>query len=961
MPNDLSDPNLLSLAFAEELYEQYATNPQSVSDDWRRYFASIENGHAGRPARLGPSFGASPLFRELRNGTAAPYAAAPAPIEMEGPIKTVPHDIAMVIRQDWADQLVRAYRSLGHYHAQLDPLGRPRPKKEELDPTYYGLNEADWTREFSTDTIAGSGGPQMMTLREIVDRLKTTYCRSIGVEYMHIDDTRIRRWLTERMESTQNRLSLSRAEQMRIYTKLTDAVAFEEFLSKKFPGKKTFSLKGGETLIPMLDLAVEHAATHGVEQVMFAMAHRGRLNVLANVIGKNPQWIFRELDDPEADIEKYRGRGDVKYHLGFSRDVQTSTGRKVHISLCFNPSHLEFVNPVALGRVRAMQDRYNDPKGERELPILIHGDAAFIGEGIIQETFNLSGLPGYQTGGTVHVIVNNQIGFTTAPEGQGRSTTYTTDIAKMLPIPIFHVNGEDPEATAQVVRLALDFRKEFHRDVVIDLYCYRYYGHNETDEPAFTQPLMYRKIRSMASVRDSYLAHLVGAGGINQADADRIKEERQAKLEAEIAAARAPGFKHVDDEDRRLRSIWKGYRGGDDANCPEVSTAVAIDRLKELATKLTTTPPEFKPHKTIERVLEGRRKMGRGEAPLDWAMAEALAFASIATEPGRPGRIRMSGQDVERGTFSHRHAVLHDFETGKRYSPLQHVAPNQAPVEIFNSPLSEAAVLGYEWGYSLKTPEGLTLWEAQFGDFVNCAQVIIDQFISSAEDKWKLLSGLVMLLPHGFEGAGPEHSSARLERFLSAGAEDNIQVVNLTTPGQYFHCLRRQAMRAYRKPLIVMTPKSLLRDEMSTSKLEDFAGGGFERVMADPLVAPGAGVRRILLCSGKVYFDLERFRRENDRRDVAIIRLEQLFPLPHEQLKATLAPYPAGTPAFWVQEEPKNMGAWYFLNTHLSSRLVHKHPLLDICRPESASPATGSTSSHKQEQKELVHAAFAIG
>ena len=960
-----SQPNTLSLPFAEDLLAAFQRDPESVPSDWRPYLASLlktngTNGSTPHAKRytIGPTFRPGNLFSNGYVNGYAPGGVFPALPELTlgdgGPAeKTVNDQIAMVIRQDWLDQLVRAYRSVGHYAAQVDPLGTQRPSPPDLDPKMYGFSDEDSELVFSVDTLAGPGDPQTMPFRDVLEKLKTTYCRSIGVEYMHIDDFKIRRWLQERMEHTENRLALSRDEQRRILTRLIDAVVFEDFLSKRYQAKKTFSLKGGESLIPLLDLAIERAGELGAEQIMVAMAHRGRLNVLANVMGKDPKWIFRELDDPETDRELYRGRGDVKYHLGYSRDVKTSSGRTLHLSLCFNPSHLEYVNPVALGRVRAMQDRINDPLGEKEVAILIHGDASFIGEGIIQETFNMSRLPAYTVQGAIHVIVNNQIGFTTG-EAQARSSTYTTDIAKMLPIPIFHVNGEDPEAVAQVVRLALDFRREFKRDVVIDMLCYRFYGHNESDEPAFTQPLMYKRIRARKSVLDSYLDHLVKLGGISLDEAAELTRERHERLDAKMKESREPGFKHAD---KRMTSIWADHVGGADKDVPEAATGVPKERLTRLLETLTRLPEGFTPHKKIERLLETRRKMAHGEVRLDWGTAESLAFASLATEEHRPARIRMTGQDCERGTFSHRHAVLHDVNTGRSFTPLANLAPEQGKVEIVNSPLSEAAILGFEWGYSLKTPDSLVLWEAQFGDFVNVAQVIIDQFISSAEDKWNLLSGLVMLLPHGFEGQGPEHSSARLERFLALAAEDNMQIVNLTTPSQYFHCLRRQVVRKWRKPLVVMTPKSLLRDELSTSALDELARGSFQRVIPDGAVDPKK-TSRILLCSGKVYFDLYRHREQTGRKDVAIIRLEQLYPLSMPVLEAALAPYEDGTPVYWVQEEPKNMGAWYFLNVQLGRLLLSRFPLNGIYRPESASPATGSHTSHKHEQLELMHEAF---
>ena len=677
------------------------------------------------------------------------------------------------------------------------------------------------------------------------------------------------------------------------------------------------------------------------------MAHRGRLNVLANIIGKSPQQIFREFED--VDPHLHSGQGDVKYHLGFSSDWQATTGRNVHISLCFNPSHLEFVNPVAIGRMRAKQDRHKDAERERGLVILMHGDAAFAGEGIVQETLNMSELAGYTVGGTIHVIVNNQIGFTTPP-GQSRSNVYASGLGKMLRIPIFHVNGEDPEAVAQVIHLAMEFRKTFKRDVVIDMYGYRRHGHNEGDEPLFTQPVLYRAISKRKTVREGYLEHLLTLGGIGREEADKIAEERRTHLEEELSAARSDEFVH---RDHRFTGFWSGYKGGPEPT-DDIETSVKKDRLSALLEKLTRLPDDFQPDRRIKRLLSFRHEMGRGERPLDWATAESLAFATLAVEGFR---IRLTGQDVERGTFSQRHAVLHDKEDGRGHVPLQHLMRGQARVDIFNSPLSEAGVLGFEYGYSLDWPDGLIVWEAQFGDFVNAAQVIIDQFISSAEDKWKRLSGLVMLLPHGFEGQGPEHSSARMERFLTQAAEDNIQIANPTTPAQYFHLLRRQVLRPWRKPLIVFTPKSLLRHSEAVSSLDDLAQGRFERVIGEPR-EQYKNVSRVLLCSGKIYYDLKAAREEAGRGDVAILRVEQLYPLANGYIEKALAPFAEGTPVYWVQEEPENMGAWRYIRIRFGETLFGKWPLSGISRPESASPATGSHASHQLEQRTIIDEAL---
>ena len=674
------------------------------------------------------------------------------------------------------------------------------------------------------------------------------------------------------------------------------------------------------------------------------MAHRGRLSVLTNVIGKNAQEIFREFAD--ADHVHYEGRGDVKYHLGYQTRWTSSQGGGLRLSLCFNPSHLEFVNPVAVGRLRARQDRKGDTERRHGLCILLHGDAAFAGEGVVQETLNMSQLSGYSVGGTVHIIINNQIGFTTT-QWQARSAIYASGIAKMLQVPILHVNGEDPEATAQVVRLALDFRNEYQRDVVIDMYGYRRRGHNELDDPRFTQPLLYQAIERRKPVREAYLHHLLRQGGIAEEQAERITIERREHLEKELASARSKDYIYVGDQ---VTGDWSGYNLGADTQVPEVDTGVPTDRLRAILQKLGKTPEEIVPNRRIVRLLGQRTEMADGKRPVNWAGAEALALGSLLLEGFR---VRVTGQDCERGTFAHRHAVVRDAETGFPYVSLQHLSPRQGTFEIHNSPLSEAGPLGFEYGYSLEFPDGLIIWEAQFGDFVNAAQVIIDQFISSGENKWTLWSGLVMLLPHGFEGQGPEHSSARLERFLQLAAEDNIQIVNPTTPAQYFHLLRRQMVRPWRKPLIVMSPKSLLRHRQVLSGLDELSEGRFQRILGDPQVEP-SGVRRVLACSGKLYYDLRAARDEAERQDLAIIRFEQLYPLSLETINDALAPF-GDAEVWWAQEEPRNMGAW----THLQMRFPGSFSRV-VCRPESASPATGSPGSHKREQRRLVEEAVLI-
>lgn len=928
-------PNISNLSFVEGLYGNYLRDPASIPAEWARYFEVMENGQpsAARP-KPGPSFRPSSLFNP------------PVPSRSQGPA-----EVAGLIShlQDRVDQLIRSYRFRGHMIARINPLDLPRPSPPELNPEFYGFSSGDMGRKFSCETMHCDGP---LTLAEILERLRNTYCRSIGVEYMHIDDPFVRQWLQERMEKTENRLVLDRAEQLRIFTRLTDAVTFEEFIRKKFVGAKSFSLEGSESLIPLLATAIERAGEQGIQEIVVGMAHRGRLNVLANVMGKSPRQIFREFED--ADSELFVGRGDVKYHLGHSADWMTAVGQRVHLSLCFNPSHLEFVNSVVLGRVRAKQDRIGDFDRARGMALLIHGDAVLAGQGIVQETLNLSQLAAYTVGGTLHVIVNNQIGFTTSPE-EGRSSAYATDVAKMLQIPIFHVNGEDPEAVAQVVKLSMDFRREFKRDVVIDMYGYRRLGHNESDEPAFTQPVLYSAIEKRKSVREGYLEHLLKLGGMTRQEADEIAQRRRELLETELLEARSETYQRPAE---KRQGVWAKYVGGAEAEAPEIDTGVDRKHLAAWLTAQAQVPENFHPHPKIKKLLQVRLAMAKGEQPLDWSAAESLAWASVACEGFR---VRLSGQDSARGTFSQRHAVLHDYSDGHIYVPLQHLQQNQAPVEILNSPLSETGVLGFEYGYSLDYPDGLILWEAQFGDFWNVAQPIVDQFIASAEDKWRRLSALVLLLPHGFEGQGPEHSSARLERFLALAAEDNIQVVYPTTPAQYFHALRRQVIRNWRKPLVVMTPKSLLRHPKVVSSLEEFGQGRFQRVLPDALPSRGNPVKRIILCSGKIYYELEQHREKSKAEDVAILRVEQLYPLPTESLRVALSAYPEGTPVVWVQEEPENMGAWRYLYAQFGQNFFEHFPLSGICRPASASPATGSLNSHKLEQAEIIEQAFGRG
>ena len=917
-----------NLAYIEKFYADYRHNPKSVPADWGEYFASFANGHGhgnghGGTVPLAPSFDSPRAVKPK----AVPAAAT---------------DPVAAGLSERVNQLVHNHRVRGHIIAHIDPLGTVRPCPPELEPSYYGFSEAELSCLANVPAFSADGP---LTVQEIIQHLRDTYCRSIGVQFMHIDNLVVRQWLQHRMERSRNRLAISRDQQLRILTRLTDAVVFEQFLRTKFLGAKTFSLEGCETLLPLLDLAIEKAGQQGVRKIILGMGHRGRLNVLAHVAGKDPCKIFQEFAD--SDPELWPRRGDVKYHLGHSGDWVTADGRKIHISLCFNPSHLEFVDPVVLGRVRAQQDRDGAALAGQTLGVVIHGDAAFAGEGVVQETLNLSRLPGYSVGGVLHVIVNNQIGFTTLPD-EGRSTIYATDVARMLQVPIFHVNGEDPEAVATVVQLAMEFRTTFQSDVFIDMYGYRRLGHNETDEPTFTQPVLYRKIAARPNVRDSYLDHLLELQSVSRDEADKILAERRENLEQKLQAARTD---QCNLPPARCE-FWSQYSGGPE---PTVDSETGVDQetLAGLLRKLAELPSAFQVHPKLQLILQARRDMADGKRPLDWSAAEALALASLATT-GVP--IRLTGQDTGRGTFSQRHAILYDQQDGLPFVPLRELAPDQSPVAIYNSPLCETGALGFEYGYSLDTPDGLVLWEAQFGDFVNAAQVIIDQFITSAEAKWHRLSGLVLLLPHGFEGMGPEHSSARMERFLTLAAEDNIQVVQPSTPAQYFHLLRRQAVRRWRKPLVVFTPKSLLRNPKAVSPLAELASGHFQRVLPEPADWPR--VKRVLLCAGKIYYDLLAYREEHQRHEVAILRLEQLYPLPAALLERTLKDCADHTPALWVQEEPANMGAWRYLHEKFGKKLFNRLPFALISRFESASPATGSSHAHALEQANLVRRAF---
>lgn len=962
--------------FVEEQYLRYCGNPAAVDPSWRRFFETLERENAAGLSTLAESAKASAdasFTAQVQTPSPAPNGAGSAPgngahakngngMPALGPTvaallpptaefvprteQTGPSADALLVSelQGRVSALVNAYRVRGHVYADVDPLNRSPAVPTELSLAAFGLDQVDPNTLFFTGDMAG---PTTLPLKDIVARLKETYCRSIGVEYTFMEDPDERFWLQRRMESTLNRTDLSHEEQLALLTKLIDAELFEQFLHTKYVGAKRFSLEGAETVIPLMELLIQSSAHHRVEEIVIGMAHRGRLNVLANVMEKSMRELFFAFNDDRPEM--HIGRGDVKYHMGFSSD-RFVDGTKVHLTLCFNPSHLEWVNPVVEGRARAKGDRKEDATRKKVLPLIVHGDAAFAGQGVVAETLNLSRLQGYATGGTIHLVINNQIGFTTAPE-DSRSSPYCTDITRMLRCPVFHVNGEDPEAVAQVVRLACDFRQQFAQDVVIDMLCYRRYGHNEADEPRYTQPVMYALIDKQPSVREMYVRRLQERGSITAEEAQQISKRRHEQMEAELLEARRGSYV---PPDYAMGGVWRGYKGGPDADCPEAQTSVPIERLKALADKVIAVPDGFELNAKAKRFLKERHDRAHGEKPLDWGTAETLAYASLLEEGTR---VRLSGQDSRRGTFSHRHAVLFDARSGRRHMPLMHVGDGLSKIEVWDSPLSEAGVLGFEYGYSLDYPEALVVWEAQFGDFANTAQVIIDQFIVSSEDKWHRLNGLVMLLPHGFEGQGPEHSSARLERFLTLSAEDNIQVANLTTPAQIFHILRRQVLRPYRKPLVIMSPKSLLRHPDAQSTLEDLATGSFQRIIPDTTVDPKS-TRRVILCTGKVYYDLLAARTVLKKNDIALIRVEQLYPLQPQHVNEVLKPYKEGTDLVWVQEEPWNSGAWYFMNARLPRMLNGRFPLRCVSRAESASPATGSHSAHKLEQERLIEEAL---
>jgi 2-oxoglutarate dehydrogenase E1 component len=921
--------------FIEDLYEKYLANPQAVPDEWRDYFDRMQvlPGNAAKDVAHAPIVEA--FAQKSKKGEFG--AARSLPTEQLTPERL---QVAALL-------LVTAYRIAGSRWATVDPLKRqPRPNIPELEPAYYDLSEADLEQVVNSGSYVGL---DRVSLRTLLQALRDTYCRNIGFEYMFISDRAQRQWIQERIEPVRGTPPLGSEQKTRLLQKLTEAEQLERYLHTRYVGQKRFSLEGGESLIPSIDELIQRAGGAGVQEIVIGMAHRGRLNVLVNVLGKMPSDLFLEFEGKHA-IQL--SSGDVKYHNGFSSDI-TTAGGPVHLSLAFNPSHLEIVNPVVEGSVRARQRRRDDKTGDQVLPILVHGDAAFAGQGVVMETLNLSGTRGYGTGGTVHLIVNNQIGFTTSDPRDARSTTYCTDVAKMVEAPIFHVNGDDPEAVLFVTQLALDFRKAFHKDVVVDIVCFRKLGHNEQDEPFVTQPLMYKKISQHPGTRKLYADKLVAQGVVAVEEPDAMIKRYREALDAgkQTVSPVLSNFKSkfAIDWAPFVNSKWTDH----------ADTHVPLDELKRLAERVTTVPDDFKLHPTVARVIDSRKQMAEGKLPVDWGMAETLSYASLLSNGYD---VRLSGQDSGRGTFAHRHAVLHDQDRERwdqgSYIPLQHVGKDQGDFVVIDSVLSEEAVLGFEYGFSSAEPNALVIWEAQFGDFANGAQVVMDQFISSGEQKWGRVCGLVQLLPHGYEGQGPEHSSARLERYLQLCAEHNIQVCVPSNAAQIFHLIRRQMLRPFRKPLIVMTPKSLLRKKEAASPIAELANGTFQVVIPDTTTTPEKDVKRVIACCGKVYYDLATKRIETQRADLAIIRVEQLYPFPHKQFQAEIAKYPNATEVVWCQEEPQNQGAWYQTAHYLRENMREGQKLHYAGRPASAAPAGGYMARHNERQKALVEQAF---
>ncbi|MDP3072197.1 MAG: 2-oxoglutarate dehydrogenase E1 component [Opitutaceae bacterium] len=926
--NRSSLPAAANAELIEATYQAWLSDPNSVDPTWRAFFQGFALA----------SSGASPAAALASAAADSPATAAP---------------IIDSLKQSHVHRLINTHRAIGHFEARLDPLGDRPPNHPKLALSNFSLTEADLDTVFDIGTYLGGG---QMKLRDIIDAVRTTYCGPIGVEYMHLQDVEVRHWLRDRMESTRNQPSFTTAEKIRILRRVHKAELFERFLHTKYVGQKRFSLEGGETMVAAVDTIIEHCPRHGVEEVVMGMAHRGRLNILTSVMRKHFDVLFEQFSENYMP-EQVGGDGDVKYHLGYEAVLDTASGKKVEVRLAANPSHLEIVNPVVEGKARARQRIRGDmAKRTAVLPLLIHGDAAFAGQGIVAETLNFSQLPGYKTGGTLHIVVNNQIGFTTLPR-DSRSTRYCTDVAKMIEAPIFHVNGDDPEAVCHAACLALEFRVKFQRDVVIDMYCYRKHGHNETDEPAFTQPLLYKKIATHPPISAILTSKLVADSVITEAGSETIRADYSAALEKNLEMAKASEVAKT--AKRAAAAEVQKFEGSTaviqpDYHFKSVPTGATREIIDRVVAGLTTLPESFKPNPKIRRFLDTRATAHREDGPIDWGFGEALAFGSLVLE-GIP--IRLSGQDCERGTFSHRHAVLHDMETDELYAPLKNLDPQQARFCVYNSLLSEAAVLAFDYGYSLDYPDLLCIWEAQFGDFANGAQVVIDQFLAAGESKWGRTSGIVLLLPHGYEGQGPEHSSARLERFLQLCAEDNIQVANITTPANFFHALRRQVKRDVKKPLIVMSPKSLLRHPAAVSRLDDFTTGSFQEIIDDPLMAETSAPARLILCSGKVYYDLVDYRAKQKLSDVAIVRIEQLYPL-HRKRLAELAKKYASARVVWAQEESENNGPWTWIAPQLEETFGRKAAYAG--RDASASPAVGSLALHKLELAALLKQAFTL-
>ncbi|MGV8933616.1 MAG: 2-oxoglutarate dehydrogenase E1 component [Gallionellaceae bacterium] len=916
-------------AFVEEVYEAYLANPAAVTPEWRAYFDALPTTKTTTDIAHGPiqrAFAALP--KQTQNVEAA--------------------DVSLERKQVAVLQMINAHRFLGVRIANLDPLARhAKPEVPELTLEHYGFTETDMDTTFETGSLVSA---QRMTLREIVKLLRQTYCSSIGAEYMYISDVQQKRWVQQRLEGSRGEGNYDVAKRREILQRLTAAETLERYLHTKFVGQKRFSLEGGETLIPLLDHLLHRAGSQGVEETVIGMAHRGRLNVLVNILGKIPSMLFAEFEGVHAENLT---SGDVKYHNGFASEIVLPEG-SMHVTLAFNPSHLEIVSPVVEGSVRARQHTRGDLDGSKVLPVILHGDSAFIGQGVVMETFNLSQTRGYSTGGSVHIIVNNQIGFTTSDVRDIRSSTYCTDVAKMVDAPIFHVNADDPEAVLLVTEIALDYRMTFDRDVVIDLVCFRKLGHNEQDEPLVTQPFMYRYIYQHPGMRAFYAKRLLDAGVIAEGEPEAMIADYRKALDE----GRSPVETIAINAKRSHAKRWAKYSLADKWDTP-VKTAVTREHLQFLAERLTSLPENFLLHSRVEKIMEDRRAMSKGELALDWGMAENLAYATLLTDGYA---VRLSGQDSGRGTFFHRHAVLHDqnrkvWHEGL-YVPLRNLQEKQADVVIIDSTLSEEAVLAYEYGYATAEPDSVVIWEAQFGDFANGAQVVIDQFITSGEAKWGRMCGLIMLLPHGYEGQGAEHSSGRIERYLQLCADYNIQVVIPSTPAQMFHLLRRQMLRTYRKPLIVFTPKSLLRSKDAASPLEQLSEGEFQVVIGEVDALEVSKVRRVIVCSGKIYYELLKARRERNIQDMALIRLEQLYPFPHKEFEAQIANYPKATEVVWCQEEPGNQGAWHRIQHYL---LRHMRPGMELAyalRHSSAAPAAGYLAVHNEQQKGVINAAF---